>query len=219
MVLYKGKEMSQEEFDTLLSKVDASDKLVQGYQTKVNELEEKAKEAEKLGDLRKSLEQKDAEIFKMKLDTRTKLVSKYLESKNNDENLIKKIGSMADDDFELFSEGKTNDTYLNKEEIDSAKNDIDQKKKELETEKDKIIKDAQKSLENKDKKEGQKLIPNSEVVVDDADDNESDENFQFPAIDKLKEIYGLDDSRYDKNKDHENKATAYLKKYNQIDNI
>ena len=133
MVLLNGKEVSQEDFDKLVTKANSADKIAKGYEDKVKELEEKAKSADSIGDLQKQIELKDAQLFKIKLTERVNKVNKYLETKNNDEKLIKRIGDMSDDDFDFFSEGKTNSDYTTKEELDSAKNDLEKKKTELES--------------------------------------------------------------------------------------
>lgn len=209
-MLYKGKEISQEEFDKLVTTIEANEKLVNGYKDKVSGLEEKAKAADRLEALQKDLDAKNNEIFKIKLDNRLKVIDKYLEKKGSDEKLIQKIGDMSDEDFSLFSEGKTNDDYLSREDIDSAKKEIETKKTEFEQEKDKAVKEALKAL-NKEKKVGEELVPNSEVNND--DEGQDQELNEFLPLEDLKKLYNLDDSRYDKTPAMEKKALSYLGKY------
>ena len=215
MVLYKGKEISQEDFDAIIEKANSAEKLVKGYNDKITSLEEQVKDAAQLGDLKKQLESRDAELFKIKLNNRVEKISKFLESKNNDQAIIKRIGDMSDEDYDFYVEGKLNTDYLTKEELDSAKSELEKNKTELDNEKDKIIKEAQDALKQKEKK-GDKLVPNSEVIGDDdMDDVENNGDMQFPSIEDLKKIYSLDDSRYDKTPSMEKKADVYLSKYGE----
>ena len=213
MVKYKGKEITQEEFDKIVEDAANGVKLVKGYDKKIEALEKKVEDVDKLGDIQKQLKDKEDEVFKMKLTDRLKKVSKYIESKDSDKILIQKIGEYSDEDFEMFAEGKTDEEFKSKNEIESAQKDLDQKTQDLETNKDKIIDDAIKASKTKDeKKDDQKVVPPGEIEGEKLDDKK--EKTKYPNMDTVVELYELkDDPAFDAINDRvKGRANSYVKR-------
>ena len=213
MVIYKGKEITQEEFDKIVEDASNTSKLVKGYDKKIEDLTKKAVDGDKVTDLEKQLKDKEDEVFKMKLTDRLKTVSKYIESKENDKTLIQKIGEYTDEDFELFSEGKTDDEFKSKDEIESVQKDLDQKKIDLETNKDKIIDDAIKARKTEEEKaDDQKVVPPGEIEGDKPEDKK--EKSKYPTIDTLIDLYELkDDPAFDTINDKtKSRSASYIKR-------
>lgn len=215
MVLYKGKDITQEEFDKILQDSDNAIKLSKANEKKMEELQVEADKAKKLGEYESKLKEREAEIFKMKLSSRLSTVEKYIASKDNDNKLIQKLGEMSDEDFELFAEGKTNDSFTSKDEIESAKKDLEEKTKELIENKDKLVADAIKNLEEKNKKAtDQKIIPPTETK----DMNEGDTtDKKYPLVDKIKDIYKLSNNpSFDISDIRLKKAESYINNYLEL---
>jgi len=213
MVIYKGKEITQEEFDKIVEDASNTSKLVKGYDKKIEDLTKKAVDGDKVTDLEKQLKDKEDEVFKMKLTDRLKLVSKYIETKENDKTLIQKIGEYTDEDFEMFAEGKTDVEFKSKNEIESAQKEIDQKKLDLETNKDKIIDEAIKARKTEDeKKNDQKIVPQGEIDGDKTE--EKKDKSKYPSMDTVMDLYELkDDPAFDTINDKtKSRGNAYVKR-------
>jgi len=217
MVKYKGKEITQEEFDKIIADAENAKKLVGGYDKKIEDLQKKIDEADASGadaaELKKLLKEKEDEVFKMKLTDRLKKVSKYIESKENNKTLIQKIGEYTDEDFEMFAEGKTDDEFKSKDEIESAQKDLDQKTKDLENNKDKIIDDAIKARKTEDeKKNDQKVVPSGEIEGEKPEDKKG--KSKYPSMDTIVDLYELkDDPAFDTINDRvKGRANSYIKR-------
>ena len=215
MVLYKGKEITQDEFDKIIQDSDNAIKLTKASEKRMSELQAEADKIKGYSDMESKLKEKESEIFKMKLTSRLSKVDKYIATKNNDKSLIQKLGEMSDEDFELFSEGKTNDAYSSKDELESAKKEIEETKRELTENKDKLVADAIKSLEDKTKKKDEKLIPPSETK----DMNDQDKTTKkYPTLDKIKSMYKLDNNpAFSLTEGTLKKASAYIENYLETD--
>jgi hypothetical protein len=189
MVLFKGKEITQEEFDAIMGDMSNFKALSEAYEKKNQTLEDKVKDLDKLSDIQKQLEAKEAKLYEVTLNNRLGKISKYLNTKSKDEKLIKKIGDMSDEDYEFFIDGRTDDVFQTKEEIEFAKADLEKEKTELESNKDKIIKDAAKQHEIDSKKRyDQKLVPDTEIGSSD-EDTVADNG--FPTIESLEKTFRL----------------------------
>jgi len=213
MIKFKGKEISQDEFDKIMTDAESIKNLADGYESKVKDLEIKVSDLDKLDAVQSELKTKSDELYKIKLDNRLQLVDTYLKSKDNAGDLIKKIGEMDEEYFKIFADGKTNDIYESNEQIKSAKTELENEKKELETNKDKIIKDALKQYSDENKtKDDQKLVPTGETGIENGTDDLTESG--FPTLDKMKDIYGLKGNpMYDKNERMEENAKVYLDSY------
>jgi hypothetical protein len=209
VVKYNGKEITQDEFDKIMEDAKSVRTLADGYEKKVKDLEVKNIDLDKLGDLQSQLKAREDELFKIKLNSRISKISKYLETKQNNAELIKRIGGMDDELFSEYIDGKTNDELKSNEEIESAKTELEKKEKDLIDNRDKIIKEAQKSLNADNKNKDQKLVPAGEVNPSEAQNNDAN---MFPDLKSLKTLYNLENSSiYDRTPTMESKAASYLK--------
>ena len=215
MVKLNGKEISQEEFDKLVSDSSSVKSLAEAYERKTKELEQQVAGLGDVDKLKQELESSKQELYKRNLNDRLSKINKYLDRKGKSEDIIKRIGDMSDSDFEFFAEGKTNDEFKTKEEIESAKTDLETQKIDLETNKDKIIKDALRGFEDSNKKKNdQELVPNSEVNIDNEANGQED---GFPTNEKLMEVYNLNgNAMFDKTPEMMKNARAYLNRYGEI---
>jgi hypothetical protein len=213
MVKYKGKEITQEEFDAVMQDAENASKLVKANEKKLEELQATADKAGKVDELEKLLNDRQTEIFSMKLKSRLSTVEKYVASKGNDKTLIQKLGEYSDEDFALFAEGKTNAEFTSKDEIESAKKDLEEKTKELTDNKDKLIADAIKNLEDKTKKASdQKIVPPSETNNNDTKDEETAK--KYTSLDAVKELYKLDNNAaFEITETQTKKASSYINNY------
>lgn len=212
MVKIAGKEITQEELDKFISDKMAAEALSKGLENKVTELEGKTEGLAELAALKQELKTSKDKIYTNTLDKRLGQMTKYLDKKGRSEALIKKIGDMSDDDYELFVEGKTDTELLTEAEIESAKTDLEKKQNEVETSKDKIIKDYLKSVNDENKtKNDQNLVPVGEINAE-AGDAKTESG--FPKMDDLKTIYGLHNNpMFDKNERMVKNAEIYLSQY------
>lgn len=208
--------LTQEQLDKLVADAEAAKTLVKGYESKVNSLQSKVSQLDEFEDIKRQLEEAKKREYKTNLDNRLSKVSKYLDKKGRSEDIIKRIGDMSNEDFEFFFEGKTNEEFKDNEEIEFAKTDLEKKQNEIESSKDKIIKDYLKSLEDSNKtKNDQKLVPTTEVGVGDTSEQEG----VFPNLDKLKEVYRLNNNPIftDKTERMLQNAKTYMDTYGGID--
>ena len=218
MVLFNGKEITQEQFDNIMADMSNFKALSEAYEKKNESLEGKVKDLDKLGALQKELESKEAKLYEMTLNSRLSKISKYLETKDNEKKLIEKIGDMSEEDYEMFIDGRTDDVFKSKQEIEFAKADLEKEKNELETNKDKIVKDAIKQFEtNSNKRDDQKLVPDGEI--DSSEDTDSVTNNGFPTIESLEKTFRLKNNPIweDKTPVMKQRAADYMETYGGID--
>lgn len=161
-------------------------------------------EAEKVK-LSKQVDDRSAEakanadqLLKVNTGIRAAQVAKWLESRSDKDTLTTKLGTMSDEDFELFKEGKT-DTEL------KVKDDLQLTKAELE----KLQKNPPKADVKADK---EKLIPQGEFKVDEKEEKKTSSG--FPTMDKIKEVYNLDDDNplFKEKIPYMKRADAYINK-------
>ena len=207
-------EYTKEEFEKLQEKVNTYETLSKGLETKNAELLANATDATSSADLQKQLEAKEAKIYEMQLNNRLSTVSKYLETKGNDAKLLAKTGEMDDNHFEVFSEGRTNEIFQSKDEIESAKTDLAQERTEFDTNKEQALKDALKQLELDNKtRNDQGLVPNTEIGTDLGGDQDDDSG--FPTMEALEKVYNLPANPMweDKTPKMKDRASAYMVSY------
>ncbi|MDD4804338.1 MAG: hypothetical protein PHN69_04115 [Candidatus Pacebacteria bacterium] len=214
MVMFNGKEITQEQFDNMMAEMNNFKTLSEVYEKKTETLENKVKE---FGDLQTELKSKEEKLYEVTLNSRLNKISKYLDSKGKDSKLIKKIGDMSDEDYELFIDGRTDDVFTSKEEIEFAKADLEKEKNELETNKDKIVKDAIKQFETNSKtRNDQKLVPDTEI---DAETETETVGNGFPTMEALEKVFRLRDNPIwaDKTDSMKQRAVNYMETYGGID--
>lgn len=196
--------LTQEDLDKLLSDKEAAEKLAKEQNKKLKEI---SSQTEKITELEEQKAKAEAQLYKKTLAERTQKISKWLKAKNADESLYDKIGKMEESEFELFIDGKTDETINSKEEMDTKKQELDAKATELEKNKEKIRKEVMEEIMKKE--EGKdKVIPPNEALNEnvDADGNE------VIDIKKIKEMYHLDSKPfYTLKPGHEKMAEQYMK--------
>jgi hypothetical protein len=214
MVKINGKEYTEEQLANLMKDFDVTQKALKQTKEQLkdkDELEIKLKEAEAT---KQELEKLKATQFEKRFQERKQILSKFLEGKDDDrrKSLLEKLGNMDDDDFDDFKEGKTNEEIEAKLKIDSEKQSLETKEKDLETRKKEIIEEALKNM----KKEGmENELLNSADVDRSVDKGEEDRlgGGLFPSIDKVKQVYNLDNNSVYKSKvkpHYEKRAETYL---------
>lgn len=214
MVLYNGKEITQDQFDNIMAEMSNFKTLSEVYEKKNETLESKVKD---FGDLQGQLKSKEEKLYEVTLNSRINKISKYLDSKGKDSKLIKKIGDMSDEDYEMFVDGRTDDVFASKQEIEFAKADLEKEKTELETNKDKIVKDAIKQFETNSKtRTDQKLVPDTEIGAEAGDDTVGN---GFPTMDALEKVFRLRDNPIwsDKTDSMKKRAVNYMETYGGAD--
>lgn len=224
MVKIDGKEYTEEQLGNLMKDLSTAQTALKQKNELLKDkesLEAKVKEAEAI---KLENEQLKADSMKKRFEDRTKMVSKFLASKDEDrrKSLADKIFNMDDDDFADFKEGKTDEEILTKDTLTSEKQTLESKEQELEKKKKDIIEEALKNM-RKDEKAGDLLSPGA--INNSASDNKNEVMLgdgKFPTIEKVKEIYGLGKNPMYTNKFtkfHEDRATSYLDTNYSRDNI
>jgi hypothetical protein len=196
--------LTQEDLDKLLSDKSAAEKLAKEQNKKLKEIES---QTDKITELEEQKAKAEAQLYKKTLAERTKKISKWLQTKNADEALYDKIGKMEESEFELFIDGKTDESINSKEEIDTKKQELEAKATELEKNKEKIRKEAMEEIMKKE--EGKdKVIPPNEAQNENIDSDGNEE----VSIAKVKEMYHLDSKPfYTLKSGHEKMAEQYIK--------
>ena len=198
--------LTQEEFDKILADKAAADKLVAEQNKKLKSIEDNS---EALEQLKKQKEDAELALYKKTMNERKAQLSKWLQTKKVDDSLLDKIGKMDESEFDFFKDGKTDDVFITKEEIDTKKLELENQKSELEKNKEKIRKEMQEELMNKDDKKN-KVTPPTEIDID--EDAGQEASVGVKSIKEIKEMYNLEGKPYYKLKEgHEKKAEQYIK--------
>ena len=216
MVLINGKEYTEEQLANLVGDLKVAQDTLKKQSATLKEkqsLEEQLKELDSIKTKNADLQ---AEIFKTKMNERTKQLSKFLESKDQDtrQAIMAKIGNMDDDDFDFFKEGKTDTELSQRDEINNEKQTLEEKQKDFEKRKADIIKEEASKLQND--KQINSLLPKDAIDQDQFSETGNEDRLAdglFPNIDSTKEMYHLDKNplyskRYKEY--HESNAEAYL---------
>lgn len=214
MVMINGKEYTDEQLTNFLKDYETSQKALKATKEQLKDKEELELKAKEADTYKKELEAIKAKQFETRLQERKKLLSKFLESKDDDrrKSLIEKLGNMDDDDFDDFKEGKTNTDIEEKLKIDSEKQSLETKEKDLETRKKEIIEEALKNMK-KETMEGELLNKTDFDMNADGKKEERLGDGLFPTIDKVKEVYNLNNNTVYKSKmtpHYEKIAETYL---------
>lgn len=214
MVKYKGKEITQEQFDKIITDADADRELAGALKDKADKSSENEEKLKELEDVKKALAASEEVNFKKTLSERTGQLTKWLGEKGNDVKIIDKLGKMSEDDFDMFKEGKVDQTYKTQDELNKDKADLETKKSEFESNKDKILREAKKELEKKNEtKDDSAIIPNTETGKegDNVEGNEKTNKFLDPK--GLKKLYNLSNNPLYKQKEfQEVRAQGYLER-------
>ena len=138
------------------------------------------------------------QLLKVNTSIRAAQVAKWLDARNDKDVLMTKLGTMSEEDFDLFKEGKTDNEL-------KVKDDLQLTKAELE----KLQKNPPKT---DTKSKDDKLIPPGEFNVDKKEEKKTSSG--FPTMDVIKEVYNLDeDNPLFKDKiPYMKRADAYINK-------
>jgi hypothetical protein len=197
--------LTQEELNKILSDKDAAEKLAKEQNKKIKEIEDNSG---LLAELKQQKEQAELALYKKTLTERKQQLSKWLQTKKIDDALLDKIGKMDESEFDFFKDGKTDDVYISKEEIDTKKQELESKTTELEKNKEKIRKELQEELVTKEDKKD-KIVPPTEINSEGDEGEESGD--VLPSIAEVKKLYNLEGKPFYKLKEgHEKKAERYL---------
>ena len=184
-----GKEYTEAQLAKLVSDAATSATLIKEQKKKLDTVEDQTEKLARLAELEKENKAKSEENLKLVLGNRLAVVSKWFNSKEESTGLADQIAQMSNDAFELFKEGKTDDVYQTKEEIDKKQTELDSKTSEFETNKEKIINDAVKKV--KANADNQPIVPPTEVTADGTVVDGTDDEVVFPSHDALKENFRL----------------------------
>jgi hypothetical protein len=205
--------LTQEQLDKLLADKAAADKLAKEQAKKLKEIDDNTEKLKELDNLKKAKDAADAELLKIKVNSRVDQVSKWLTVKDNKETIVEQLSKMSDGEFDLFKEGKLNEDFKTKEELEQEKLDLESQKTEFESNKDKIIKEAADKVANVKKEEKDPpMVPSSEVLNKQSQDAEvGPGNGKFPTMDTLKDMFNLrENPLYEEVEGYEKRAIEYL---------
>ena len=178
--------------------------------TKNEELEVKAKEAEKVTTLQAELDAKEAKLYQITLDSRTNRMSNFLGTKTDTKDIIDYVAKLSDSEFEIYVDGKDNDTFVSKEEITKEKETIQSDKNEVDKAKEKIRIEKEEAL----KSDKEALVPRTEIASEDsANADEFDDSDAEQVVAHVKDLYKLKTKPiYNKRikEGHEKKAVDYM---------
>ena len=207
--------LTQDQLDKLLADKEAAETLAKQQADKIKNTDDNSEKLKELDTLRKQNEDSQTQLLKIKVDTRVSQVNKWLESKDGKENIIAQLSKMSDGEFDLFKEGKINEDFKTKDEIEQERTAFETQKNEFENNKEKIIKEAADSLKKEVPVKEPAIVPNTEVdsgtpvKPEDIGPGEG----KFPTMNTLKDMFNLDENPlYDLKEGHEMKAEKYLDK-------
>ncbi len=210
MVKIAGKEYTDEQLAKLIEDKAAAEALVKEQGKKLKSVDDQSEKLKEFDKLKKDNETQAATILQNTLNNRLSMISKWFNSKDDSKDLANDIAQMSDNAFDLFKEGKTDDMFKSKAEIDAEQTNLDAQKTEFETNKEKIITDAIKKA--KGKETNTSVIPPTEVTSEASAEDISDRDILFPPTKDIKEMFNLEDnSMYDIKSSQEETAQRYLK--------